>query len=282
MREEELFVPIQTTQQLTSLRCFLLYLFAGGVQISGNEAGGTDCWGLGGVGDGDAGVGVEALSPAGVSAATVAVVGEWSVPALAVMVACPRRQRWWLRRQRFPAVVVGEVAVGRLQETVNTCRPEAWQNVRRALKPLAKQRSYSPEKSAVETAGCGVGQAGSSTLAQTSPLTMLAHVAVGETREVRGREEMFVGWHPAGLAGLAGYPRGGGGGVAGVAGSLPYYWAVAPPNPSGGGGQVAGRASGWRRAILPGRRLAADRRRLAADWRRLAANSNTSISMHQG
>ncbi len=83
------------------------------VRISGDEAGGTGCWGLGGVGVGGAGLGVEALSLAGVSATTVAVVGERSVPALAV-VAVRLRCR---RRRRFPAVVVDEEAVGRLQKT---------------------------------------------------------------------------------------------------------------------------------------------------------------------
>ncbi len=59
----------------------------------------------------------------------------------------------------------------------------------RALNPLAIQHSYSAEKSAVETAGCGVGQTGPSMLAHTPPLTTLAHMAVGETREIRGRGE---------------------------------------------------------------------------------------------
>ncbi len=72
--------------------------------------------------------------------------------------------------------------VGRLHVMVITCIPAAWLNTTHAFKPLAKHRSYSAEKSAVETAGCGLKQAGSS----TQPLTMLAHMAVGETREVAG------------------------------------------------------------------------------------------------
>ncbi len=75
--------------------------------------------------------------------------------------------------------------VGRLHVMVMTCTPAAWLNTTRAFKLLASQRSYSAEKSAVETAGCSLKQAGSSTL----PLTTLAHVAVGETREVADEKE---------------------------------------------------------------------------------------------
>ncbi len=46
-----------------------------------------------------------------------------------------------------------------------------------------------------------MGQTGPSTLAHAPPLTTLAHVAVGETREVGGRGEVWVSWHPASLAG---------------------------------------------------------------------------------
>ncbi len=77
--------------------------------------------------------------------------------------------------------------VGRLHVTVTTCIPAAWLKSTRAFRPLARQRSYSAEKSAVETAGCGLKQAGSTSL----PLTTLAHVAVGEIREVAGREGAF-------------------------------------------------------------------------------------------
>ncbi len=77
--------------------------------------------------------------------------------------------------------------VGRLHMMVMTWVPVAWLNTTRAFKPLDIQRSYSAEKSALETAGCGVGQTGPSTLAHSLPLTTSAHV--GETREVGGRGE---------------------------------------------------------------------------------------------
>jgi hypothetical protein len=67
---------------------------------------------------------------------------------------------------------------------VATWRPAAWLNTTQAFKPFARQRSYNAEKSALETACCGVGQAGPSTLVHSSPLTTSAHV--GETREVGG------------------------------------------------------------------------------------------------
>ncbi len=97
----------------------------------------------------------------------------------------------------------------------------------------------------METAGCGVGQAGSPTLAHASPLTTLAHVAVGETREVRGRGETFVSWHPAGPAGLPATPDKGEAG----------WWAwrvdrhtaepLRPPTPVGeGGGRWQGGCQG--------------------------------------
>jgi hypothetical protein len=136
------------------------------------------------------------------------------------------------------------VAVGRLQDMVMLWMPAAWLNIRRAFKPLARQRSYSDEKSALETAGCGVGpdgagcvvgQAGTPAPAP-SPLTTLAHVAVGETREVGGREGVCNGWHPAGPAGSPATPEEG---EAGRARRVDH------PRPlrGVGGKQVAGRAS---------------------------------------
>jgi hypothetical protein len=53
------------------------------------------------------------------------------------------------------------------------------------------QRSYNAEKSAAETDGGGLEQAGSPTLAATPPLTTLAHVGGGEAREVGWRGEGF-------------------------------------------------------------------------------------------
>ncbi len=83
-----------------------------------------------------------------------------------------------------------------------------------AFKPLAKQHSYSAQKSAVETAG--LGQNGPSMLAHTPPLTTLAHVAVGETREVGGEVKcVTAGTQPARLASLRPQRRGGGAGMAG-------------------------------------------------------------------
>jgi hypothetical protein len=80
--------------------------------------------------------------------------------------------------------------VGRLQETVAIWRPVTWLNTTRAFRPLARQRSYSAVKSAIVTAG--VGPVGPSTLARAPPLTTLSHMAVGETREVGGRGEVFL------------------------------------------------------------------------------------------
>jgi hypothetical protein len=78
------------------------------------------------------------------------------------------------------------VDVGRLQNTMTTWRPVAWLNTTRACSPLARQCSYSADKSAVETAGSGLEQAGSPMLVHAPPLTTLTHVAVGENREVGG------------------------------------------------------------------------------------------------
>jgi hypothetical protein len=80
---------------------------------------------------------------------------------------------------------------------------------------VARHRAYSAEKSAVETAGSGLKQAGSS----TPPLTMLAHMAVGETREVGGARRKVGQLAPSRPIWLTCYPRGGEGGVAwGMAG----------------------------------------------------------------
>jgi hypothetical protein len=131
--------------------------------------------------------------------------------------------------------------VGRLQETVAIWIPATWLKTTRALRPLAKQRSYSAEKSAVETAG--VGQTGPSTLAHAPPLTTLAHVAVGETREVGGRGEVWVSGHPAGPAGKPAPPE------EGEAWRVDRHPAelLHPPSPVGGGRRLAGQASECRR-----------------------------------
>ncbi len=164
----------------TSLRC-LLILLGGGVVASGNEGEGTGCTILGGV-DNTAWISVVALFPAG---AAVAVEGERAVLASTVVVARPRRRRRQRRRWRLLAVAAIADVVGRLHVMVATWRPAVWLNTTHAFKPFARQRSYSAEKSALETAGCDVGRAGISTLAHSSPLTTSAHV--GETREVWGQ-----------------------------------------------------------------------------------------------
>jgi hypothetical protein len=93
----------------------------------------------------------------------------------------------------------GRLQEGRLQERVAIWSPAMWLKITRVLKPLAKKRSYSDWKSAVDTAG--VGQAGPSTLADAPPLTTFAHVAVGETWEVGRQGGVCVSWHPAGPVG---------------------------------------------------------------------------------
>ncbi len=134
--------------------------------------------------------------PAG---AAVAVVGEQTVLAPTVVAARPRRRRRWRRRLLAVAAIMD--VVGRLHVTVTTCRPAAWPNTTRAFKPLARQRSYNAEKSALETSGCGVGQTGPSTHAHTSPLTTFTHV--GKTREVGGDEKLeMAGSQPAWLVRL--------------------------------------------------------------------------------
>ncbi len=145
--------------------------------------------------DDTAWVGVVALFPAGTA---VAVEGERTVPASTVMAARPRRRRRRPRRRRLLAVAEIVDVVGKLHVMVATWRPVAWLNTMQAFRPFARQGSYSAEKSALETAGCGVGQAGFSTLAYSSPLTTSAHV--GETREVGGQGRAGEGWHPAGPA----------------------------------------------------------------------------------
>jgi hypothetical protein len=55
-------------------------------------------------------------------------------------------------------------------------RPAVWLTTMRALSPLSMHRSYNAEKSAAETVGGGLEQAGSPTLARMPPLTKLAHM----------------------------------------------------------------------------------------------------------
>jgi hypothetical protein len=128
---------------------------------------------------------------------------------------------------------------GRLQETVAVWSPATWLKITRALKPLAKQRSYSDWKSAVDIAG--VGQAGPSTLAHAPPLTTFAHLAVGETWEVGRRGGVLVSWHPAGPAGKPATPEEGEAWRAWRAWRVDRQPAELLPTPSpAGGGETAG------------------------------------------
>jgi hypothetical protein len=117
-------------------------------------------------------------------------------------------------------------------------------------------RSYKAEKSAEETDGGGLEQAGSLLLVTTPPLNTLAHV--GEAREVGGAGEGFDCW---GLTCPAGSP------VTPVKGEVEWRGArrgdrpaaelLHPPTPSGGGGwQLAGHLPAWRGETLPRRGLA--------------------------
>jgi hypothetical protein len=161
--------PSTSRNNSTSLRR-LRVLSAGSVVTSGEDDVGT--------------------SPAEAATAEAAVyVGGTPSVLLPTVVAarpCRRQQRGW--RRRLTTVAAVAEGVGRLHVTVMTCNPAAWLNTTRAFKLLARQRSYSAEKSAVEIVGCSLEQAGSSML----PLTTLAHVAVGETREVAGREGPLI------------------------------------------------------------------------------------------
>ncbi len=103
----------------------------------------------------------------------------------------------------------------------------------------------------VETAGSGVGQVGSPTLAHTPPLTTLTHVAVGETREVGGRGEMllFAGWHQAGPAGPPTTPEEGEAGWRAWRVDRHTAEPLHPPAPvgkGGTGGRAGVRVQEWR------------------------------------
>ncbi len=101
--------------------------------------------------------------------ATMTVDSVRSVLTPTVVAARPRRCRRW--RRCLPAVAAVADGVGTLQVTVTTWIPAAWQYTSCVLRPLARNLSYNSEKSEVETSGCGVKQAGSSTLAHAPPLT---------------------------------------------------------------------------------------------------------------
>ncbi len=134
-------------------------------------------------------------------------------------------------------VAVAEDA-GRLHVTVMICVLAAWLKTTRAFKPLARHRSYNAEKSAMETAGCVVEQAGSPTL----PLTTLAHVAVGEPSEVEGREETLDSSHPACPAHSPATPEEGEVEWRGAWQADRTAGLLRPPTPLGGGGAAGSRA----------------------------------------
>ncbi len=150
-----------------SLRRFLVF-FAGGGRISAEE-------GSVGVGHGCVMASKDRSPPTGAASTGE---GDGAGASHAVVAARSRRRQ---RRRRFPAVVAVTAGTGRLQETVMAWHPVAWLITKRALRPLAMQRSYNSENSAAVTAGGGPGQV-FSTRAYTSPLAMLAHV--GGPREV--------------------------------------------------------------------------------------------------
>jgi hypothetical protein len=121
--------------------------------------------------------------------------------AAVVAAALPRLARRRRRRRLFPAAVADVEETGKEHVIVIVCSPAASLNDTRAFSPLSMQRSYKAEKSAEETDGGGLEQAGSPTQVATPPLTTLAHV--GEAREVDGAREGFRCW---GLACPAGSP----------------------------------------------------------------------------
>jgi hypothetical protein len=194
------------------------------------------------IASGEGGVGT---SPPAVAAIAEAATsrGVLSVLAPTVVAAGLRRRRQRRRRRRLAPVVANDA--GRLHVTVMTCVPAAWLKTTRAFRPLARHRSCNAEKSAMEIAGCDMEQAGSSTL----PLTTLAHVAVGETREVGGREESLDSWHPACLARSPATPEEGAAERRGAWRADRTAGLLRPPTPLGGGGgqQEAGRGSERRR-----------------------------------
>ncbi len=91
-----------------------------------------------------------------------------------------RRRRW---RRRFPAATAdpaGPAGTGRVHDSDTVWIPAAWLTTTRALRPLARHRSYSAVKSVAETAGCCRGR-DFITAQAPSPLATSAHVgAAGE------------------------------------------------------------------------------------------------------
>jgi hypothetical protein len=231
------------------LRLFLTRLVGGGT-ASGGESGGRVAVCTGGALSqaraamtGDDGCGRGKLSRAAVAAA-----------ALSRLV---RRRR---RRRLFTAVAAYMEETGKVHVIVTVCRPAAWLKDTRAFSPLSMHRSYKAEKSAEETDGGGLEQAGSPTQVTTPPLTTLVHV--GEAREVGGAGE---GFECCGLACPAGSPAAPATPAKGEAewrgarrGDCPAASWCTPRPHRGGGWQLAGHITAWREETLPRRGLAAN------------------------
>jgi hypothetical protein len=115
-------------------------------------------WGGKDTASGEGGVGgVGASPPAVVVVAEAAVSVEFSsVQAPTVVAAHLRRRRRRQRRRRLAPVVAVAEDAGRLHVTVMVCIPVTWPKTTPAFRPLAIHRSYTAEKSAMETAGCVV------------------------------------------------------------------------------------------------------------------------------
>jgi hypothetical protein len=163
-----------------------------------------------------------------------------SVQAPTVVAACLRRRRRRRRRRRLTPVVAAADDAGMLHVTVMVWIPAMWPKTTRAFRPLAIQRSDKAEKSAMETAGCDVWQAGSSTL----PLATLAHV--GKPSEAEGREETLISWHPACPARSPATPEEGEAEWRGAWRAGRTAGLLRPPAPLGGGGGAAGSRAGVR------------------------------------
>jgi hypothetical protein len=138
-----------------SFRLFLGF-FTGGGALSGDDTGSAGCGAWTAVGSA-----VGSVVRTGASGAAVA-----APPRL-------RRRRW--RRRRFPAAAADPAGTGKVHVSDRAWRPAAWLKTTRALRPLAKHRSYSARNSAAVTAGCCCGRAVFTALAP-SPLATLAHV----------------------------------------------------------------------------------------------------------
>jgi hypothetical protein len=172
--------------------------------------------------------------------------------------ALSRLERRRRRRRLFTVVAAVVEETGRVHVMVTVCRPAAWLKDTRAFSPLSIHRSYKAEKSAEETDGGGLEQAGSPTQVTTPPLTTLAHV--GEAREVDGAGE---GFECCGLACPAGSPASPATPARGEAewrgarrGDRPAAELVHPPTQSGGGVAVGGTLNSVERETLPRRGLA--------------------------